>query len=185
MKKANGLEKGLRIVQKVRWFLVVGCVISLTACQTDGVSVTEKVLADFGLRERPEGYVSGSDRVFEQMDQVGAAELKRLNTQGRHGEIKYEEEGRRGSYYKEVKVYESFVPVDVSGSTGGGTRDRGFTGVIEYRYKIFRSERKPTRTEAAAESATIETGQEGKEAYRYYFSTSGLWDGAPGERTRL
>jgi hypothetical protein len=153
-------------------------------CQTDGGgSVTEKVLADFGLGERPEGYVSGSDRVYEQMQSVGTAEMKRMNTAGRHGEVKFEEEGRRGQYYKEVKVYESFVPIDAGGTTGGGTRDRGYSGTIEYRYRILQGPRKATQAEAAAESATTPSDEEGREAYRYNFSSGGVWDGAQGERT--
>ena len=160
------------------------CSMVLVACQTSSGSVADKVLADFGLRDHPEGHVSGSDRVFEQLESVGAAEMKRLNAAGRHGEIKFEEEGRRGQYYKEVKVYESFAPFDVSGTTGGGTRDRGYSGTIEYRYRIYQSERKPTRAEAAAESASIATDEAGRETYRYNFSTSGVWDGGQGERTR-
>lgn len=157
----------------------------LVSCQTDsGVSVTDKVLSDFGLRERPEGYVTGSDRVFEELDKVGASEMKRLNGLERHGDVKFDEEGRRGQYYKEVKVYETYIPLDVSGTTGGGTRDRGFTGVIQYRYRVFQGEPKPTKAEAAAQSATIPVGDEQHESYRYNFSTNGVWDGSVGEPAR-
>ncbi len=39
--------------------LMMACLL-MVSCQTDsGVSVTDKVLSDFGLRERPEGYVTG------------------------------------------------------------------------------------------------------------------------------
>ncbi len=156
--------------------------IMLTACQTDSGTVVDKVMADFGLRDYPEGYESGSDRVYQQMETVGVTEMKRMNTMGRHGEVKFEEDGRRGQYHKEVRIYESFVPVDVGANTGGGTRDRGFTGTMEYRYSILRGEPKATQAEAAAESTTITTEEKGSETYRYNFSATGVWDGAPGEK---
>jgi len=162
-------------------FVAIALSLVLASCQTDSGNVVDKVLSDFGLRDRPEGYESGSDRVFQQMETVGAAEMKRMNTAGRHGEIKFEEDGRRGQYHKEIKVYESFVPVDAGATSGGGTRDRGFSGTIEYRYRILRGASKPTQAEAAAESATIDSGEEGRETYRYKFSVSGVWDGSPGE----
>ncbi len=164
--------------------LVVIACLALLSCQHGPSEVADKVLSDFGLREAPEGYVSGSDKVFEQLDVVGAAELKRLNMEQRHGEIKFEGEGRRGQYYKEAKVYESYHPFDVKAATGGGSRDRGYTGVIEYRYRVFQSARKNTSAEAAAESASTPTDEEGREAYRYSFSMGGVWDGARGERAR-
>jgi len=171
----------------VKYFIGLGsaalCIL-LTACQTDSGDVVDKVLADFGLRDRPEGYESGSDRVYQRMETVGAAEMKRMNTAGRHGEIKFVEDGRRGQYHKEVKVYESFVPVDVSGSTGGGARERGFSGTIEYRYRILCGEAKPTQAEAAALDANISSEETGRETYRYSFSSNGIWDGAPGEPAR-
>lgn len=167
----------------VKWILLVSACLMLAGCQTDSGSVTEKVLADFGLAERPEGYVSGADRVYEQMDSVGTTEIKRLNTVERHGEILFEGEGVRGKYYKQVKVYESYYPLDVRAITGGGTRDRGFSGLIQYRYRIFKGEPKSTQAEAAAEPATISTDVEGKEVYRYNFSSGGVWDGGNGERT--
>lgn len=164
--------------------MTIACLF-LAGCQTDpGISVTDKVLADFGLREHPEGYVTGSDRVFQELDKVGATEMKRLNGLERHGEVKFDDQGRRGQYYKEVKVYESYLPMDVSGTPGGGTRDRGYSGIIQYKYRILRGEAKPTKAEAAAQSATIPYGDEGRENYRYSFSTSGVWDGATGESTR-
>ena len=164
---------------------IITLCLSITACQTDsGISVTDKVLTDFGLRDAPEGYVTGSDRVFEEMDIVGTTELKRLNGQERHCEIKFDDQGRRGSYYKEVKVYDSFIPMDVSGSPGGGGRSRGYTGTIQYKYRVLRGENKPTKAEAAGESATISSGEEGRESYRYNFSVSGIWNGAAGERSR-
>ncbi|HOC70327.1 MAG TPA: hypothetical protein PLL36_08935 [Candidatus Hydrogenedentes bacterium] len=164
--------------------VVVMLSVLMTSCQTDSGNVVDKVLADFGLRDRPEGYESGSDRVFQQMETVGAAEMKRMNTAGRHGEVKFVEDGRRGQYHKEVKVYESFVPVDASGTTGAGARDRGFSGIIEYRYRILRGEAKPTQAEAAAQNADISSDEIGRETYRYGFSPTGIWDGAPGEPVR-
>ncbi len=168
----------------MKWIALVVVCLMLAACQTGSGSVTEKVLADFGLRDHPEGYVSGSDRVFEELDNVGTVELRRLNAAERHGEIVFEGEGVHGRFHKEVKVYESYHPLDVRAITGGGTRDRGFNGLIEYRYRVFRGAPKSTRTEAAAESPSIPTDIEGRETYRYKFSSGGVWDGSRGEHTR-
>lgn len=168
----------------VKWIAPLCICLMMTACQTDSGTVTQKVLADFGLAERPEGYVSGADRVYEQMDSVGATEMKRLNAAERYGKILFEGEGVRGKYFKEVKVYESYYPLDVQAVSGGGTRDRGFTGLIEYRYRIFKGAPRGTKTEAAAEPASISTDVVGKEIYRYNFSTGGVWDGGNGERSK-
>lgn len=168
----------------MKWMYVLILSMCLAACQTGPESISDKVLADFGLRERPEGYVSGADRVFEQMDSVGATELKRLNGAARHGEVLFDGEGVRGGYYKQIRVYESYHPLDARAITGGGARDRGYNGIIEYRYRVFNGERKSTRAEAAAAPADIPTDIEGRERYRYTFSTSGVWDGARGERVR-
>lgn len=158
--------------------------VILTACQSSPGSIAQKVMADFGIGEHPEGYVSGSDRVFEQLESVAKTEMTRMNASGRHGEIKYEGEGLRGRFFKEVKVYESYFPLDAHAVSGGASRDRGFVGVIEYRYRIFRGAEHNTRAAAASESASIPTDIEGREAYRYTFSMGGVWDGAPGERAR-
>jgi len=168
----------------MKWIVIVVLFLGLAACQTGPGGVTEKVLADFGLREHPEGHVSGSDRIFEQMDTVGATELKRLNAAARHGVIEFEGEGVRGQYFKRVKVYESYHPMDARAITGGGARDRGYNGLIEYRYRVFEGARKSTRAEASAETADIPTNVEGRETYRYTFSMGGVWDGARGEPTR-
>lgn len=168
----------------MKWMLIVICCLGFAACQSTPGSVTEKVLADFGLRDHPEGYVSGSDRVFEQLDTVGATELNRLNAAARHGTIEFEGEGVRGQYFKRVKVYESYHPLDVRAITGGGARDRGYTGLIEYRYRVYEGARRSTRTEAAAESANLITDVEGRETYRYTFSMGGVWDGTRGEQSR-
>ncbi|MCK5863404.1 MAG: hypothetical protein KAH38_13020 [Candidatus Hydrogenedentes bacterium] len=168
----------------MKWMLLVCACLTLTACQSGSGSVTEKVLADFGLGERPEGYVSGSDRVFEEMDSVGAVEIKRLNSLGRHGEILFDGKGVRGKYYKQVKVYETYYPLDVQSVSGGGTRSRGFSGLIQYKYRLFKGLPKGTKAAAAAESASIAGDIKGKEVYRYNFSTGGVWDGGSGERTK-
>ncbi len=161
--------------------LIALCLLSaLTACQSPG-TVGQKVLADFGIGEHPEGYVSGSDKVFGQLDTVGKTEIKRMNAAGRNGEIKFVQEGLHGSYHKLVKQYESFYPLDVKAATA--SQDRGYTGLIEYTYRMYKSEDKPSKVEAAAMSASIPTDEQGKETYRYSFSVGGTWDGAKGERS--
>ena len=155
--------------------------ILLPACNSSSGSVTDKVLQDFGIRDRPEGYVSGGDRVLERMDSVGQRELKRMNMESRLGEVIFEEQGDlRGKYYKEVKVYERYYAVDAEAAGRARTRDRGYVGQIEYSYRVYQSARKSTRAEAAALTAGIPTSKRGTETYRYRFSLSGVWNGADG-----
>lgn len=159
--------------------------LCIAGCQGQGgQSAVDTVMSDFGLKEKPEGYVSGSDRVFERLNEVGEREMKRMNQAERLGEIQVEEEGLRVSYYKTVKDYVSYYPLDASATSRASDRDRGYVGYIEYRYRILEGPRKPTRTEARAESATIPSGEEGRETYRYRFGATGNWDGGKGERTR-
>jgi len=159
--------------------------LSLIGCQGEsGQTVVETVMSDFGLKEKPEGYVSGEDKVYESLNSVGEVEMKRMNQAERLGEVKVEENGLQVSYYKEVKEYASFYPLDAQAATKAADRDRGFVGYLEYRYRVLQGPRKPTRTEAQAESAAVDTGQEGRETYRYRFNSGGAWDGTRGERTQ-
>ncbi len=166
-----------------KWLCLVcllGC-LCLAGCQSGGGGVGQKVLADFGIGEHPEGYVSGSDKVYQQLDTVGQTEIKRMNSEGREGKIKFEQDGLKGRYFKEVKVYETARPVDVKASTASS--DHGFVGFIEYEYRMFRGADKPTRAEAGAQSADISTDTTGRETMRYNFSMSGTWDGGKGDRS--
>ena len=146
----------------------------------------DKVLQDFGIRDRPEGYVSGSDRVMARLNEVGKSEVNRLNLQDRRGEIRYDgEDALHGKYYKVMKVYERFYPLDAnaSGRTAANS-ERGFVGYIEYSYQFYQGPRKGTRAEAGAEVADIPTGEWGRETYRYRFNSAGLWNGRKGELMR-
>ncbi len=158
-------------------------ILPLAACQSGSGSVGQKVLADFGIGEHPEGYVSGTDKVFQELDTVGKTEIKRMNALARNGEVKFEEDGLRGRYFKEVKVFESFYPLDARAAGHQAGQDRGFTGLIEYTYRVYRGAAKPTRAEAAAESASIATDAGGKETFRYQFGPGGVWNGGKGERS--
>ena len=159
--------------------------LGLAACQTPEEGVASKVLADFGLRDRPEGYVSGTDQVFERLNEVGETEIRRMNTENRNGTIEFVEEGLRGQYYKQVKVYEDFIPVDARSVTARGPNEsRSYQGYIEYRYRMYHSPLYNNRTEAQTAQATIPSEEEGRETYRYRFRTGGMWDGAKGELTR-
>lgn len=170
----------------LRRVILFGAIL-LAGCTTGGHdSVMDKVMYDFGVGEAPEGYVSGADRVFERLAEVGDTEMKRLNTAGRHGEIKFQEDGLHGKFYKSVKVYENAYPLDAqSTSRNSQSRESGsYLGYIEYAYTVYESVRKDTRAEAAAESANIATSDTGRETYRYRFSEGGNWNGAKGEFTR-
>jgi hypothetical protein len=156
----------------------------VTGCLRTPGEVTDKVLSDFGLRERPEGYVSGTDRVFDRLGTVGQTELKRMNVENRHGDVKFQDDaGFGGKFYKEVKRYEESRPLDAQPVARGAQGERGFVGYLDYSYRIYQSERTDTRAEAAALSATIPTDDQGRETYRYRFNSGGIWDGQKGERT--
>ncbi len=173
-----------RTFSSCTWLLALLAAAGAGCARTPG-EIAEKVAYDFGIGERPEGYVSGSDRVMENLTQVAEVEMKRMNMAQRHGEVEFQDEGGlRGSYYKEVKTYESFYPLDARAVSKSVDGDRGFIGYIEYTYRIYQSERKANRTEAAAESASIATPETGRDTFRYRFSSGGNWDGRPGELTR-
>lgn len=166
------------------FFALMVC-LAMCSCATGGGSVIEKVKYDFGIGEKPEGYVSGTDKVMERLDGIGKSETKRMNLAGRHGEIEFEEESQlRGKYYKKVKVYEEYHPLDAFPTSRSSATERGFIGLVQYSYRIYEGERKANRTEAAAVSANIRTEETGRETYRYRFGQGGTWDGAPGELTR-
>lgn len=145
----------------------------------------QKIKYDFGIGEKPEGYVSMSDRVMQQLDTVAQTEMKRMNVQNRQGEIKFQEEsGLQGAYYKETKRYEKAHPVEARAVSRGSTGERGFIGYVDYDYRVFQSARKPNRTEAAAAEADIPTDIRGRDTYRYNFGAGGLWDRQPGQPVR-
>lgn len=166
--------------------LLVAMSALLYACQRTPGEVMNKVMIDFGVKQKPEGYVTGSDKVFEQLNTVGATEIKRLNLAEKQGKIKFQQEGElRGKYYKEVKVYESYYPVDAQAVSRSATEgDRGYYGYIDYAYRMYQSERKSTNAEAAAETAEIPTETTGRETYRYNFNGGGQWDGGKGDKSK-
>lgn len=149
---------------------------------------TNTVLQDFGIQKRPDDYVSGEDKVFERLGNVGKTELVRLNKDAARGEVKFEDGGPlRGKYYKEVKVYENYYPLEAQSSSSGRAgpnKQRGYAGFIEYAYRIYQSPRKNSRTEANALTADIPTPERGRETYRYRFNSSGTWLGGKGEAVR-
>ena len=174
------------IVKKL--LLVLACVTLAAACSSTPGEVAEKVKYDFGIGEKPEGYVTGADKVMANLDGVGKAELKRMNIAERYGEVKVQQDGLTVKYYREVKKYEDYIPIDARarsqsshGGQGGGTT---YTGFIDYTYRIYQTERKAKRVEAEAASATISTDQTGRESYRYTFTQGGVWDQAEGQRVR-
>ena len=159
--------------------------LMVAGCASSPGGVGNKVLQDFGIRERSEDYVSGKDAVFARLDDVGKTEMKRLNLGERSGEVKFEEQGDlRGKYYKEIKVYQNHYPVDVDATGSTRTRDRGYVARIEFSYRVYQGPRKSTRAAASAEVADIATSLRGRETYRYRFSARGTWDGVKGVRAR-
>lgn len=170
--------------------VAAGCVglalaLGLAACQRTPGEVADKVLMDFGIKKPPEGYTPESQKVFERLSAVAETEMKRLNKEYSRGEVKFQEEkGLRGRYYREVRVYTQFYPLDVRSMRIAAEQDTGYTGFIEYEYQVYRSDLKTNRTEAAAAAADLLTDETGRETYRYKFSSGGIWDGNEGRRTR-
>lgn len=164
----------------------LGLVVLLAGCASSGgdQGVMDKVLTDFGIREPGEGYETGSDQVFENLKSVGEQELKRLNASARHGEIKFQEEGIRGMFYKEIKVYTASYPLDASAISRNTRGERGYHGYIGYDYEMRQGVRRATRAEAAAEQATVSVGGGGRDTFRYTFGPGGTWNGADGEPVR-
>ena len=165
--------------------LVLSACLAVCSCSSAPDGVMNKVLVDFGLRAQPEGHTSGTDRVFERLDAVGQAEMKRMNLAEQHGSIKFQRQNElRGKFYREVKVYESFYPTDARPVSRTAGRDGGHHGYIEFAYRLHQSARKNTRAEAAAETASIPTDETGREMFRYTFGSSGNWDGSKGARAK-
>ncbi len=162
---------------------MLGTVLLATGCGTMG----DTVLQDFGIKERPEGYTSGSDSVMKNMQSVGKTELRRLNLAERRGEIKYETSDLDGTgvYYKDRKVYTNFTVLDAQpASRTAQGKTGGFVGYIQYRYEHMEGPRKSNRVEADATVANIPSGKQGTETYRYRFNTGGVWSGSKGELTK-
>ncbi len=171
-------------MNSVKLRFLVFAALAVSGCATGGhESVMAKVKYDFGMGEAPEGYVSGTDAVYERLQKVSDGEVKRMNASNRLGEIKFNEDGLHGKYYKEVKVYESSQALDAQPMSRGVNTERGYYGYAEYRFQIYQSERRDTKVEAESLSADTPTGIEGREVYRYKFTTGGAWDGQPGEKT--
>lgn len=166
--------------------LGIALLVVVCGCQSGPTDVIQKVKYDFGIGEKPEGYVSGTDRVMENLRKVGEIELKRMNMEGRHGEVKFEsgDGGLSGKYFKEVREYDNFYPLDAQPVSKAAHGDRGYMGYIEYSYRVYQSPRFSNRTEAAAASASIPTNMQGRDVYKYRFNSGGYWDQAEGELTR-
>ncbi|HPO13198.1 MAG TPA: hypothetical protein PLI09_07115 [Candidatus Hydrogenedentes bacterium] len=168
---------------KKPWIILV-CIV-LVSCQRSPSEVVNKVLTDFGIRKPPPGQVSESDKIFKQLDPIGAAEQKRLNLDQGQGVVKYQSEGLRGMYYKEKKVYESYYPLEASAiGKGSDVIPSGYYGYIEFSYRLYQSGRVSTRTEAMAKVADIPTDTMGREVYRYTLGTGGEWDGGKGQKMK-
>ena len=172
---------------------LIACVAMLlaatgTGCATgdDNVSVAEKVKYDFGIGEKPEGYETSTDRIMTRLDGVGKTEMKRMNSDARHGEVHFQEdEALKGMFYKETKRFESYLVLDARSVTRSSQEGRGYVGFVEYTYQVYQGERRNTRAEAAAQPANIRTTERGREVLRYNFGPSGNWDGSPGEKARM
>lgn len=158
----------------------------LAGCASAPGGVSNKVLTDFGIREKPEGYTTGTDIVYQKLPEVAKSEIERLNVGERRGTIKFKQDGLHGVYVKRVKRYENSYPMDATAisTNSQATGLAGYNGYVEYSYRYYESAPKPTSTEAEAALTDIPTEEEGRETYRYTFGPSGAWDGGKGQRTR-
>ena len=166
---------------------VLAICLFLSACGSSGsnTGVVDKVLTDFGIRQPGDDYEQPSDRIFSRLDAVGKSEMSRMNGAARYGEIKFQDDGGLGGmYYKEVKLYETYRPLDAQRMSRTSARERGYFGFIDFSYRVFQSERRSNRTEASALSANIPTDTTGHETYRFTFGPGGTWTGQKGELTR-
>lgn len=164
--------------------LVVLCAAGAAGC---GGGAAQKVKYDFGIGERPEGYVSTTDKIMENLPEVGAVEIQRLNAEARQGQIEFREEGEyRGKFFKTAKIYERAVPVDATAAprTASERDTRVFYGYIDYVYRVYQGPLRDSRAEAEADRPTISTSETGRESYRYRFGLSGEWNGSRGEPVR-
>jgi hypothetical protein len=146
-------------------------------------STGDKVLQDFGIQDRPEDYVSGADRVMVTMQDVGKVEMDRMNAAQRRGEVLVDNsDPLKASYYRRVREYESFHPLDANAATRTSQNQPvSFVGYIEYDFQVYESNRVVSRSEAATLPADIPTGRRGRETYRYKFDSGGTWNGGRGE----
>ncbi len=168
-----------------KWLTIAAIGLVLNACARTPGEVADKVLVDFGIRAKPEGYKSESDSVFDQLPKVGAVELKRLNQEGRKGEVKFQDEGGlSGKFYKEVRVYENFYPLEARPASRQDSEEAAYIGYIEYAYRVHQSARKNSRAEASVAAADIPTTEYGRETYRYKFRRGGIWNGEEGQKAR-
>lgn len=160
-------------------------IVLFAGCGSAPGGVGNKVLTDFGIREKQEGYVTGTDTVYQNLPAVGKSEVDRLNVAERRGTVKFKQDGLHGVYVKRVKRYEAAFPVDAApiSMNSQTTALTGYYGYIEFSYRYFESAPKPTSTEAQATDADIPTEEQGREQYRYSFGPSGTWDGGKGQRT--
>jgi hypothetical protein len=164
---------------------VAACAVFCSSCQSSEGGVVNKVMSDFGLKQKPEGYVSDSDKAMERLNAAGLMEMKRLNQLELKGTIKFQPAGElHGKYYKEVKVYESFYPTDAQAVSRTSDMERGFYGYIEYAFRMYQSARKDTSAEASILTADVPTEVTGRERYRYMLNAGGEWNGGKGERVR-
>ncbi len=166
-------------------FMALLVCVAVSGCVRGPGEVADKVLTDFGIKKRPEGYVTDSEKVFKQLDPIGPSEMKRMNLAQGQGTVKFQNNGLRGLYYKEKKVYESYYPLESSAAGKTSDGSEGFYGYIEYSYRLYQSARVETRAEAMSLDTDIPTDTTGSEAYRYHLNSSGVWDGAKGQKAKM
>lgn len=176
----------MRALRSASLMLLLLAVTMLPGCSSPPGGVGNKVLTDFGIREKAEGTSTGTDIVYQKLPDVGKSEIDRLNAIERRGTIKFKQDGLRGVYVKRVKRYENAYPIDATPiSTNSQTSTlAGYNGYIEYAYRYFESAPKESSTEAQTVDADIPTDEQGRETFRYSFGPSGTWDGGKGQRTK-
>jgi len=174
--------------------LVAVCA-TLLLCLSGCTRVLNQVLVDFGLRPGPEPdrqLIEGD--IFSRLSYVTERELNRLNANPANTDIVFEEDPESalglGKFYKTEKVYEEAYPLEVTRERARQIqraetlRKRGHRARVEYRYRMYRGEKFPTRNEALDSATDMRTDEVGREIYIYHFDEAGVWDGKPGRFDR-
>ncbi len=177
--------------------LVVGLaslLLCLSGC-TRSQRAFNQVLVDFGLRpgsEPDSQLIEGN--IFARLSHIAEREIDRLNANPDNEDVTFEEDPESplglGQFYKTVKVYEKAYPLDVIRERARQVqraeklRQRGYKARVEYRYRMYRGKKFPTRDEARDAAADMETEDGGREIYIYSLDEAGLWDGKPGRFDR-
>jgi len=172
-------------------------VLCIVLCLAAGCrsSAPARVLQSFGIgNERPDDGVSPDIVIREKLDMIAVRELQRLNRLPESNQVVFiptpNDPLGGGKYVREQRVYDRWYLVDISKgrdtrATGAGNSRSTSSGrnlvTVQYRYRLYRSYKLPSRQEALAAQSMVSSQTMDYERYRYVFDSHGEWDGKPGK----